>query len=104
MTQYRADFLKIDKFFVSERAANHACGAIAETIIVTAHKPGLQVIAEGIARLDQHDWLAGAGCDYGQGYLYSPPIEPESFEQLIRAEPATVGAQPGFVNPEIEKM
>jgi EAL domain-containing protein (putative c-di-GMP-specific phosphodiesterase class I) len=85
LRQYDADYLKIDKSFISDKTGDQASGAIAETIIVMAHKLGLGVIAEGIERPDQHDWLTAAGCDYGQGYLYSPPVEPERFELLLRA-------------------
>ena len=48
--------------------------AIAETIIAMAHKLGLKVIAEGIETEEQMKMLAHAGCDYGQGYLFSPAI------------------------------
>jgi EAL domain-containing protein (putative c-di-GMP-specific phosphodiesterase class I) len=41
------------------------------------------VIAEGIETEGQRKLLAAAGCDYGQGYLFSRPVQPEEFERLI---------------------
>jgi EAL domain-containing protein (putative c-di-GMP-specific phosphodiesterase class I) len=47
-----------------------------------AHKLGIRVIAEGIETATQRDLLAAAGCDYGQGYLFSPPLPAAQFEAL----------------------
>jgi EAL domain-containing protein (putative c-di-GMP-specific phosphodiesterase class I) len=57
--------------------------ALSEAIIVMAHKLGLKVIAEGIETAEQRDLLLAAGCDYGQGYLFSRPLPPEDFEKLL---------------------
>ena len=58
---------------------------LSEAIIVMAHKLGLQVIAEGIETESQRQLLSQAGCNYGQGYLFSRPIPAEEFEELLRA-------------------
>lgn len=59
--------------------------ALSEAIIVMAHKLGLKVIAEGVETEAQRRILAEAGCDYAQGYLFSKPVPPEVFEELLRA-------------------
>ena len=48
-----------------------------------AHKLDLKVIAEGVETEQQRDLLAAAGCDYVQGYLYSKPLEPRTFEEFL---------------------
>lgn len=48
-----------------------------------AHKLGIKVIAEGIETELQKQLLLDAGCDYGQGYLFSKPVPSEEFESLI---------------------
>jgi EAL domain-containing protein (putative c-di-GMP-specific phosphodiesterase class I) len=48
-----------------------------------AHELGLKVIAEGIETEQQHDLLATAGCDFGQGYFYARPAEAEVFERYL---------------------
>ncbi len=34
----------------------------------------LRVVAEGIETEAQRDFLLEAGCEYAQGYLFSPPV------------------------------
>jgi len=80
------DYLKIDQSFVRGTASGSSSRTIAETIIVMAHKLGLKVIAEGIETDEQRRWLAEAGCDYGQGFLFSHPIPPEQFEELLNRQ------------------
>ena len=48
-----------------------------------AHKLNLQVIAEGVEDQAQQQLLQLAGCDFGQGYLFSKPIAAEQFEDLF---------------------
>jgi len=48
--------------------------AIAEAIVVMAHKLGLKTIAEGVETAQQKKILAEVGCDYVQGYHYAKPM------------------------------
>jgi EAL domain-containing protein (putative c-di-GMP-specific phosphodiesterase class I) len=57
--------------------------ALCEAIIGMAHRLGLKVIAEGVETEEQRDVLINAGCDYGQGYLFSPPVPPGEFERWL---------------------
>ena len=83
LTDYNVDFLKIDQSFVHRGEGNMASEAIAETMIILAHKLGLKVVAEGVERMEQHVWLRDAGCDFSQGFLYSHPLELDAFEELV---------------------
>jgi len=84
LTNYNVDFLKIDQSFVNCGRDNTAGKAIAETMIILAHKLGLKVVAEGVELAEQHDWLRAAGCDFSQGFLYAYPLELDAFEDLLR--------------------
>jgi EAL domain-containing protein (putative c-di-GMP-specific phosphodiesterase class I) len=75
--------LKIDQSFICDMTRNEAHRAIAETMILMAHKLGLKAIAEGVETQEQLDLLKAAGCDYAQGYLFSPPVPPEQFEGML---------------------
>ena len=83
LKKFDIDFLKIDQSFIKNLAPDSDDMALSEAIIVMAHKLGLQVIAEGIETEQQRQLLLGAGCDYGQGYLFSKPIPGDEFENLF---------------------
>ena len=44
----------------------------------------LQVIAEGIERPDQLRLMQSFGCEYGQGYLFSAPLDAADVLRLLR--------------------
>jgi EAL domain-containing protein (putative c-di-GMP-specific phosphodiesterase class I) len=89
LKKFDIDYLKIDQSFVQDIETNTGSRAIAESIIVMAHKLGLKVIAEGIETAGQEEILRSAGCDYGQGYLFSKAVPPATFEQLLARESAS---------------
>lgn len=84
LKKFPVDYLKIDQSFVRDLATNANDLALSEAIIVMAHKLGLKVVAEGIENSEQCTLLAEAGCDFGQGYLFSRPITAEQFEVLLK--------------------
>lgn len=83
LKQFDVDYLKIDRSFISGLTENERDMAITEAIIAMAHKLGIKIIAEGVETAGQRDLLLGFGCDYAQGYLYSPPVTSEEFENLL---------------------
>lgn len=86
LKRFDVDYLKIDRAFVTNLAANSNDMALCEAIVVMAHKLGLKVIAEGIETELQRDLLAAAGCDFGQGYYFSKPIAADLFEQQLQTK------------------
>jgi diguanylate cyclase (GGDEF)-like protein/PAS domain S-box-containing protein len=86
LKKFNIDFLKIDKCFVSNLAADSDDLCLCEAIIVMAHKLGIKVIAEGIETEIQRRLLELAGCDYGQGYLFSPALCSDDFERQFLVE------------------
>jgi diguanylate cyclase (GGDEF)-like protein len=77
------DYIKIDRSFVSNLRAASPDLALCEGIVMMAHKLGLMVVAEGIETEEQRALLQAAGCDYGQGYLFSRPVKAEQFDRLF---------------------
>ena len=86
LKKFDIDYLKIDQSFVRDIETNEGSRTIAESIIVMAHKLGLKVIAEGIETDGQKKLLQAAGCDYGQGHLFSKAVPPDTFEQMLPSE------------------
>ncbi len=94
------DYLKIDRSFVAEMLHDRTSQTITETIIVMAHKLGLQVIAEGVETAAQRYWLAAQQCDYVQGFLFGLPVEAPQFEAMLAQQPfRCAGAPPGAPGP-----
>ena len=88
LKKFDIDYLKIDQAFVRNLVSDPNDMALSEAIIVMAHKLGLQVVAEGIETPQQRALLQAAGCDYGQGYLFSKAVPPQEFEALLAAQAA----------------
>lgn len=86
LKKFDIDYLKIDRSFVNNLETDPNNMALSEAIIVMAHKLGLKVIAEGVETEEQRNFLAAAGCDFAQGYLFSHPVPPTEFEKLLIAQ------------------
>lgn len=67
------DELKIDQSFVRELLTDKTDAAIVDTTILLAVSLGLTVVAEGVEKQEQFDWLKGHGCYRYQGYLFGRP-------------------------------
>ncbi len=83
LLKFHIDYVKIDQSFVQDLCGDKTCRAIAEAIITMAHKLGKKVIAEGIETRDQLDILLEAGCDYGQGFLFSEAVPADQLFAMI---------------------
>lgn len=69
-----ATTLKIDKSFVDNVLRNPRQATIIRFITELAHDLGMRTVVEGIEHIRQLVAVAGAGCDYGQGYFYYRPM------------------------------
>ena len=79
------DSLKIDQSFVSKMGEDPEANAIVQAIVDLAHTLHMNVVAEGIETEQQFRALAELGCDVGQGYLFSKPLEREGAEELLQS-------------------
>jgi EAL domain-containing protein (putative c-di-GMP-specific phosphodiesterase class I) len=110
------DALKIDRSFVSGagRLREGRAATLMRSIIQLAHGLGFDVVAEGIESASDARWLTELGCDYGQGYFFSPPLPscdvpaflsgfPNSIAQVENAAASGVpgvGGEPGDVDSQ----
>jgi EAL domain-containing protein (putative c-di-GMP-specific phosphodiesterase class I) len=78
------DTLKIDRSFVGQMGADLESAAIVRTIITLAHHLGMDVTAEGLETVEQMARLRTLECEYGQGYLFSKPVDGTEAEALLR--------------------
>ena len=83
--RFPVNYLKIDRSFVMRMTTNND-NAIVKTISTLAHNLGMEVIAEGVETEEQCRQLKALGCEYGQGYLFSRPVNAEGALQLLAAD------------------
>ncbi len=104
LRRFPVDILKIDKSFVDHLNGAHTEGrAFVEAIIALARQLGVAAIAEGIEHTTQHTTLTEMGCDDGQGYLMSRPLDLHAATDLARQAAAgatlTVAGDQRPINP-----
>ncbi|MGR9013996.1 MAG: EAL domain-containing protein, partial [Gammaproteobacteria bacterium] len=83
LKKFNIDYLKIDRSFVRDLETDPGDRAIAEAIVVMAHRLGLKVIAEGVETEGQRALLMAVGCEYVQGYLYAKPMPVGAFLDYV---------------------
>lgn len=76
--------LKIDQAFIQDVVIDPEDAAITRAIIALAKGLDMSVIAEGVEKVSQRDFLIAEGCDKIQGYLYSRPLPKEEVEILLK--------------------
>lgn len=67
--------LKIDTALVLGMETSEAPRSIIRSTIDLGHRMGLSITAEGVETRAAFDYLAGAGCDHVQGYLFARPMD-----------------------------
>ncbi|ALC92466.1 histidine kinase [Bacillus sp. FJAT-18017] len=77
------DTVKIDKSFIDDISTEEDGGAMVKTILNMGLHMGFHVIAEGIERQEQVDYLVASGCTVGQGFLFSQPKPAASVQELL---------------------
>lgn len=77
--QYPIDVLKIDRSFTSGILSDARSASIVRALVAMADSLGMAVIAEGVTDPRESEYLRRVGCQYGQGYLFSPPLPIDAF-------------------------
>jgi diguanylate cyclase (GGDEF)-like protein len=80
--------LKIDRSFVLNLEGRRDAAAVICAIVTLAHNLGMEVVAEGLERIEQVAFLQSLDCDLGQGFLFARPLDPQKAEQFIVNPPA----------------
>jgi len=75
LSRFPVDRLKIDRSFVRDMCDDAAAHTIVKATIGLAHSLDMTVVAEGIETEDQLARLNSCDCDFGQGYLFSRPLD-----------------------------
>ena len=98
--------VKIDQSFIADAARSRDCRLIIQSVADLAHGLGLTATAEGVETLDQLRLVRELGCDLVQGYLISPPLEPQDLkpwkQKFRRSWPAMIAEAPLALWGEVE--
>lgn len=84
LKQFPIDKLKIDKSFIAEIPHSQKDIAITKTIIALAKGLGIKVIAEGVEKEEQKEFLALENCDEIQGWFYAKALKEEDFIKFVK--------------------
>ncbi|MFY7922177.1 MAG: putative bifunctional diguanylate cyclase/phosphodiesterase [Gemmatimonas sp.] len=83
LQRFPVDELKIDRSFIQRIDEGDREAAFVRTIVSLAKSLRVDVVAEGIEVPAQHQFLCSVGCDIGQGYLYSRPLQSAQVERFV---------------------
>jgi c-di-GMP-specific phosphodiesterase len=75
--------LKIDRYFVLTMLANEGSAKIVRSVTSLGRDLDMEVVAEGVENALMAEALQLLGCDYGQGFGYSPALEPTGAEVYL---------------------
>jgi diguanylate cyclase (GGDEF)-like protein len=96
LSRLPVDILKMDRSFLTTTSETDQ--SLASAIIALGRSLKLDVVAEGIERLDQVPSLRDLGCELGQGFLFAEPMSKETLESFLtgteKVVPTAGGEQP----------
>jgi EAL domain-containing protein (putative c-di-GMP-specific phosphodiesterase class I) len=76
--------VKIDQAFVADVPSSRDSRLIIQAVTDLAHGLGLSTTAEGVETIDQLRTVRELGCDFVQGYLVSPALDPKVLKSWVR--------------------
>lgn len=79
----QVDMLKMDMMFMFKAKYDGRAETIISSVIRMAKWLNIPVIAEGVDKAEQVEFLKSVGCDYIQGFYYSKPLPAADYEKLI---------------------
>ncbi|KAA0274714.1 MAG: EAL domain-containing protein [Chloroflexi bacterium] len=83
LKQFPLKILKIDQSFIRDIQSNKKNESLIMAIIAMARSIGLEVVAEGVEKGEQLEFLRNQLCDNVQGYLLSHPVSASDMTRLL---------------------
>jgi len=81
------DVIKIDQQFVRALERNdEQAAAIVEMILALGRTLNMDVVAEGVERREEMEFMAQRGCQWIQGFLYGAAVSAPEFTELLRRQ------------------
>ncbi|MGC2194162.1 MAG: GGDEF and EAL domain-containing protein [Terriglobales bacterium] len=83
LRRFSPNILKIDRSVVLNMQADRIAHDVVDLILTIARKLNCQVIAQGVEKPAQLERLLTLGCNFAQGYLLAPPLDPDAAQRLL---------------------
>jgi diguanylate cyclase (GGDEF)-like protein/PAS domain S-box-containing protein len=83
LKKFKIDTLKIDRSFIKAIPTDSDSVDLTNATIQLAQSLNLNIVAEGVEKVDQLEMLIQSGCLEVQGFLYSKPVPEDEFKQLL---------------------
>lgn len=80
LTQFPINKIKIDKSFVQKIGQDRKSEAVLKSLIHLAKSIECELVAEGVERTEEVEFLQANDCSIFQGYLYDKPLKVSGFE------------------------
>lgn len=84
LKRFPVDLIKVDRSFLAEVTHDTGIAAIVAAIISIGHGLNLKVVAEGVEKQDQLDFLKARQCDGFQGFYLSEPLSAKAMGTLLQ--------------------
>jgi diguanylate cyclase (GGDEF)-like protein/PAS domain S-box-containing protein len=91
LARFPVDVLKMDRSFLRAGALPVTSG-LTSAVLSLGETFQLDVVAEGIEFRDQWTTLRNLGCEFGQGFYFARPMDPESLLVHLRSNHIAVAA------------
>ena len=83
LRKFPVDALKIDQTFIRQISTSGEDTTIVSAVLGMARNLKLRVIAEGVEKLEELEFLRAHQCDEVQGFYFSRPVPPQQFVKLL---------------------
>jgi CheY-like chemotaxis protein len=100
LRRFPVDALKLDRFFVAGMDKSEEDIVIVRAVIELAHSLKRVAIAEGIETESQRKLLASMGCDFAQGFLWSPAVPADQVDDMVARMTLNPSRTPRVPSPE----
>lgn len=84
LKRFPIDRIKVDRSFIQGIPDDKGDKAITNAVIAMAESLDLAVVAEGVEKQEQLDYLKEHGCDTVQGFYFAKPMELQAFEAWLQ--------------------
>lgn len=85
LKKFDAQIVKIDRSFISQVDRDASNQGIARAVIAVGHALRMKVLAEGVEKPAERQWLQEAGCDLMQGFIFCRPLPAGQYVEFVAA-------------------